>query len=169
MKEHYKKYTVSKGEALERLAPLLREAVKLGEYAVDLGERFDRGEITTEQLTNAMREREARVSEVYIASGDLPFPPEDLKDYDQVVQSLFADVDNLFLYFRDAGLEKWPEEQRQPLFRMAIRQFRQDLDCLVTRRERYTNEVVGDLTMLLHLTARSAVALQFVFWGAVGE
>lgn len=130
VKEHLKKHSVSKGESLDRLEPLLNEAIELGKYALDINEQFERGKIDQEQLTKSMRDQDKRVSEVYMASGNLSFPPEDLKEYDEVAQRIFADVDNLFLYFRDSGLERWPEEQRRYLFRDSIQHFREDLNSL---------------------------------------
>jgi len=129
MREFHSSHTASKGDALSVLEPLIHRAIELGRQAEHLIEDFEAGKVTIAQLDAEFTERVAEVQQVYKESGDLPFPPVDLEDYDQVCQSLFADVDNIYLGFTKLGREKWSTvEARVELAKTHLGSFREDLE-----------------------------------------
>ena len=78
-------------------------------------------------MISQMQKMEPRVTEVYQLSGNIAFPPEDCKDYDQACQNVFATVDNMFLYYSQRGLETWPKKNREPLMTFSIDDFEKNV------------------------------------------
>ena len=129
MKEFHFCHTVSKGDALKLLEPLIQEAIVYGHEAAEIIHRFDAGEISQPEIESELANRGLEVQQIYQKSGDLPFPPADLQDYDQACQGLFADIDNIYLPFTELGRKtRTTFEQRIQLSRAYIDAFRKDLE-----------------------------------------
>ncbi len=116
-----------KGDYLGKVQPIIGEMVQLGQRAKEIFQRYRAGEVCEPDLILRMQKIQPRVTELYHLSGDIPFPPEDCKDYDQACQNVFATVDNMFLYYSQRGLETWPKKNREPLMTFSIDDFEKDV------------------------------------------
>ncbi len=137
MKDFHSSHTASKGDALKLLEPLLQKAIVYGHEAEELIHQFDAGEISQPEIESELTNRGLKVQRIYQESGDLPFPPADLQDYDQACQGLFADIDNIYLPFTELGQKTWTTfDQRIQLSRSYIEAFRKDLERWNFEREK---------------------------------
>lgn len=125
-KELYARYEAPKGEVLSRIRPVLRRMMEIGDHTARLFDAYKRGEITPAAFERHMVSGVPEVSELYMASGDLPAPPEDLKDYDRVCHQLFSEVDNMYLFFTELANGKWSQSNRDSLIQAAIKRYERD-------------------------------------------
>ena len=130
MRSFYGEHSVDKGEALAGLEPLLGRATRLGNQVAGWFDEFERGELDELTLISRVRQISGEIDAIYSESGDLPFPPQDVSDYDARAHSLFAHLDNMALYYSEGGIETWPEKNRTFLMRSTVKDFRADLDRL---------------------------------------
>lgn len=129
MKDFHSSHTASKGDALRRLEPLIYEAIEYGLEGEKLIQRFDASEISQPAIESELTNKGLKVQQIYQKSGDLPFPPANLQDYDQACQRLFADIDNIYQPFTELGRKTWPTfDQQIQLSRSYIGTFRKDLE-----------------------------------------
>ena len=137
MRDFHSSNTASKGDALKILEPLIHEAIEYGNEGVILIQRFDAGEINISTIEAELANRGDKVRDIYQRSGDLPFPPADLQDYDQACQALFADIDNIYLPFTELGKKTWSTfNQRIQLSRSYIGAFGKNLERWRIEREK---------------------------------
>lgn len=136
MKKFYAKHSGDKGEVVARLDDLVEEAISIGEKAIRWFRCYQDGKYTEEALVAQFDRLRERESELYKRSGDLPFPPHDVDDYDEVCQSLFAHLDNMFLYYSEEGLEQWQESNREYLMSETTRDFRRDIKRVEYERDK---------------------------------
>lgn len=137
MRDFHSFNTASKGEALRILEPLIHEAIEYGKEGVVLIQRFDKGEINKSTIETELANRGDKVRQIYKKSGELPFPPADLQDYDQACQALFADIDNIYLPFTELGKKTWStSDQRIQLSKLYIGAFEKDLERWNFEREK---------------------------------
>lgn len=129
MRDFHSSHSASKGDALKLLEPLINKAIKYGFKAEKLINRFDSGEIGQPAIERELIDRGLKVQQIYQKAGNLPYPPADLQDYDNVCQGLFADIDNIYLPFTELGRKRWPTfDQRIQLSRSYIGAFRKDFE-----------------------------------------
>jgi hypothetical protein len=127
-KENYEKYFSAKEKYLETLEPILNEMLNYGRMAIDYFEQYKQGSISESTFISKMRESETEVTELYFKSGNIPFPPIELEDYDQACQNVFAVINNMFLFYSKEGLETWPKRNRNELMQDAIKRYYEDLE-----------------------------------------
>jgi hypothetical protein len=138
MKSFFAHHTAEKGEVLEKLEPLIGRAVEIGRQISNWFDRFQSGTLSEEALIELIQKASPEISRIYSASGNLPMPPQDLEDYKEVCQSIFAHVDNMRLYFSNEGLAQWPSKNRLALLQMSLGGFARD-----TRRLQFEKEKVN--------------------------
>jgi len=118
----------TKEEVLEAIYPILNEMVELAKQAINYFEEYKCGNISEDKFITKMREREPRINDLIIQSGNIPMPLEDCKDYDQICQHIFGSIYNMFLYYSKKGLETWPKHNRDWLMQDTIKRFYDDLE-----------------------------------------
>lgn len=126
MKEFVRSVSAPKGEVLAKLRPIVNRMLELGDTAVTLFARYAKGALSNAEFTRQMQALQGEVGGLYQQSGDLPVPPHDVKDYDEVCHSLFATVDNLYLPFSERGLRTWNTVQRDGLLSGTIKSYLKD-------------------------------------------
>ena len=136
MKDFVRSVSAPKGEVLTKLRPILRRMLELGDMAVGLFSRYAQGDLSDAAFTRRMEALQPAVAELYHQSGDLPMPPDDVKDYDEVCHSVFAFVDNLYLPFSELGRGKWNTAQRDGLLKVSIKGYLKDKDRLRYEEEK---------------------------------
>jgi hypothetical protein len=136
LKQFYSGLSASKGELLGRLRPILRQMLAWGDEISERFHQYRSGILSDAAFTAELERLWPKITELYQKSGDLPMPPDDLKDYDQVCHSIFAYVDNMVLPFSDLGRGRWNKEQRDALMDLAIRNFKRDVARLQFEEEK---------------------------------
>jgi len=136
MRAVHRGLTAGKGELLERLEPLVDRATAIGQEICQAFDKFQAGALGERDLEARLREATPEVDAIVLAHGNLPFPPEDAKDYDARAESLMNWLSNMTLYYSDRGLELWLEPNRAALMQDTVRDFRRDLDRLAFEREK---------------------------------
>ncbi len=86
----YGEHSVDKGEALVRLEPLVQQATELGSQIAGWFDAFERGEFDELTLMSQVRAVTPEISDITNQALNLPFPPQDVRDYDTRAQSLFG-------------------------------------------------------------------------------
>ena len=116
--------------ALRNKHDILRKMVKSSEKAIYLFEEYKRGNISEGNFYLKMQEMQPRVRELYLKAGARPFPPEYYDDYVLACEQLYADIDDMFLFYSKRGLEKWQKSNRDWRMQSAIKRFYNDLGNL---------------------------------------
>jgi hypothetical protein len=136
MRSFYGEHSVDKGEALAKLEPVLERATRIGSQVIGWFDAFERGELEEPTLISRVRTVSSEIDAITEESGNLPFPPQDVRDYDTRAQSLFGHLGNMALYYSERGVETWPEGNRTFLMRSTAKDFQVDLDRLKFEREK---------------------------------
>lgn len=136
MRSFYGEYLVDKGEALAKLEPMIERATKVGSQVIGWFDAFERGELDEQLLISHIRAVSSEIDSITEESSDLPFPPQDVLDYDTRAQSLFAHLGNMGLYYSERGVGMWPEKNRTFLMHSTAKDFRADLERLKFEREK---------------------------------
>lgn len=136
MRRFYSDHTVEKGEALARLDPLVDTAQGLGTRISQWFVSFEKGDIDEPSLAQNIHSVSKHIASITDESMNLPFPPEDIKDYDTIAQSMFGHLDNMRLYYSEQGIETWPTENRTVLMRLTTKDFFEDLERLQFERKK---------------------------------
>ncbi len=89
--------------------------------------RRNRNEITEPELIGRMQRLCPEINAIYMKSGDLPFPPDKIKAYDQINQNIFALMDNVCLYYSEKSLEKWSEKNRKIGVNMQMKSLKEEI------------------------------------------
>jgi hypothetical protein len=136
MRSFFAKHSADKGEVLGKLEPLLDRAVTIGSKVIGWFDAFEKGEIEEQTLISHVRMVSPDIKSIDEEAGNMPFPPQDVMDYDSRAQSLFAHLSDMALYYSDSGVEIWPERNRTVLMRYKVKHFRADLDRLRFEKEK---------------------------------
>ncbi len=126
-REFYQQHSADKGEYLKVVQPIVGKMTAFGRDAVADFTAYQEGHLTESRLILQMQAREPVVSELYQHSGNVPFPPQDCGDYNEACHAVFADVDNMFMYYSERGLETWPKKNRDFLMRDTVERFFSDI------------------------------------------
>ncbi|MCD6463081.1 MAG: hypothetical protein J7L52_05255 [Thermotogae bacterium] len=126
-KNLFEEYSGTKEEVLEAINPILSEMLKFADQAIDCFKRYRQGEISENEFIQKMQKMKPKVGELYSQSGNIPSPPPDCGDYDQACQDIFAIIHNMFLYYSEEGLKRWPKQYRDKLMKDSIDQFYENL------------------------------------------
>lgn len=136
MRSLYRKYSVDKGEALANLEPLVGQATKIGSQIAGWFDAMERGAFDEQTLISRIDAVLPEIDVITNQSMNLPFPPQDVKDYNTRAQSLFGHLGNMALYYSKRGIEMWSEKNRTVLMRLTVKDFREDLQRLEFEREK---------------------------------
>lgn len=117
----------TKEEVLEKIKAILDEIIDYANKAIDYFKKYKSGEIKEAEFSLMMQEMEPRVTELHLLSGDLPFPPEDCKRYDEACQNIIATIHDMFIPYSKKGLEKWSTSSRDWLLEDCIKRFKEHL------------------------------------------
>lgn len=109
--------SASKGDFLAKLRPVLQRTLVLGDHVLQLFNRYRTGAISDLVFSREAEKVQPEISDLYRASGSLPMPPDDVKDYYRVCATIFALVDNMVLPFSELGKEHWKVQQRDAIIR----------------------------------------------------
>lgn len=120
------KYSEAK-TVLKNKHEILRKMGELSEKAIYLFEEYSNGNISEGNFYIKMQEMQPKVRELYLKAGTRPFPPEYYDDYVQACDQLYADIDDMFLFYSKEGLENWPKSNRDYLMQRTIKRFYDDL------------------------------------------
>jgi hypothetical protein len=83
-----------------------------------------------------MQKNEKRFRELYLKSGDLPFPPIECTDYDQSFQNIMALGDNIFLPFSKEELIIWEGKDGMFVVRDNIKNYLKEVKRFNFEREK---------------------------------
>ena len=123
MKQFYEQHSASKGKYLQTVQPILKQMLDFGEQAEGSFSKYKDGHLSESDFISQMHALEPTVSKLYGESGNVPFPPQDCKDYDDACHCTFATVHNMFLYYSPSGLNTRPQRNRDWLMQDAVKQF----------------------------------------------
>lgn len=65
------------------------------------------------ELIGRMQKLCPEINAITMKSGDLLFPPDNIKAYDQITLDIFNKMNNICLYYSEKGLEKWSGKNRK--------------------------------------------------------
>jgi len=136
MREFYRKHSVDKGGALADLEPLALQAGRVGCRITNWFDEFESGNLEEPELLARIRAISSEIDAITDKASNLRIPPQDVVDYQNRAQSLFAHLSNMALYYSESGVTTWPEKNRTFLMRDAVKNFRQDLRRLEFEREK---------------------------------
>lgn len=136
MRKFYGEHTAEKGEILSLLKPLISRAEVVVEQLATWLDELEAAKISAADLTELIRSLSSEIDAIVGASGDLPFAPQDARDYDSRAQSLFGWLGNIALFHNDRGMELYSEKARVDLTRRTLRDCQADLDRLRFEREK---------------------------------
>lgn len=136
MHKFYEEHSVDKAEALRALEPLIDKATELGIRIIDFFEAVERDDNEELALIGHINKEMAVIEALEKTAYNLPFPPEDIKDYDTQAQSLIAHLSNMAIYFSSRGVSTWPYINRVHLMRSEVEAFRRTLERLAFEREK---------------------------------
>lgn len=135
-KEFNQEHTATKGEILSILEPMIERSLDNFGKVTELHDIRNRNEITEQELISHMQRLCPEINSIYMQGGDLPLPPDDMKDYDQLAQSIFSLLDNICLYYSEKGLKTWPDENRRILVNMGIKDLHREIERLSFEKEK---------------------------------
>lgn len=136
MRTLYDTHSAPKGEYLQAVKPILQKMRDASERAAAAFDAFTHGRLSGSKLIERMQAERGPVAELYRASGNVPFPPEDCRDYNERFHCLCAVVDDMFLLYSEDGLKTWPSKNRQVLMRDAVERFHEDLRGLEAEEQK---------------------------------
>lgn len=135
-KKFFESISGTKEEVLEAIDSIKNEMIGLAQEAINYFKGYKCGSISEDEFIKKMQEKESRVNDLIIKSGNIPMPPEDCKDYDQACQKIFGTIHDMFIYYSKKGLEIWPEHNRDWLMQDAIKRFNDDLERIRFEEEK---------------------------------
>jgi hypothetical protein len=115
--------TGTKESVLEVIEPILSDMINLATYCIENFNKYTAGYISEEAFLSIMNDTGPKIRDLYNSAGNVPLPPIDCKDYYQSCQNIFANIDNMALYFSPRGLETWDKPTRSNLMKMTINDF----------------------------------------------
>ncbi|MCH7658905.1 MAG: hypothetical protein IIB05_11390 [Bacteroidetes bacterium] len=99
----------------------------LAELSIKKFTKYKQGDLSEEEHIKSMERLCPNIDELYYKCGNLPIPPDDCKDYEQVCQNIFAIIHDISLYYSKRGLETWPRNNREWLMQNTIKRYREEL------------------------------------------
>ncbi len=134
MAEFYYSHSIPKDKFLERVDFLIKEIEKL---IFPLFKIFSASQMTNNyaEVISYTNTHQARINELYTNGTDIPNPPHDCIKFDELVQSYFAQADNLFLIYSTKGLDTWEENNRKYLMKKTIEDLSQLEDRIIMERK----------------------------------
>ena len=141
--ENYKKmeslleaYSGTKNEVLTALFKLLNEMDIVSQKAINLFKRYMEGNISENAYIKRMQQLAPEIDRIYDESGDVPLPPPDCKDFYQACQNIFAEFQNMALYYSEVGLKEWEKNNRDFLMKSTITRFLKDNETVKFERNK---------------------------------
>jgi len=126
-KNVFNKHFGSKSEVIRAISSLLNPMVDLANEAISYFRKYQSGVISEDNFIQKMQSNGEKVNDLYHQSANIPFPPEDCKDFDQSCQNLFTTIHDIYLYYSQKGIETWSQSKRDWLMLDKIQQFEDDI------------------------------------------
>ena len=136
MQEFYREHSVDKGGALAQLEPLVAQATLIGSRIASWFDAFESSNLDETTLIARVRTASPEIDAITNQALNLPFPPQDVRDYDTRAQSLFGHLGNMALYYSERGVTLWSEENRTFLMHSTVKDIRADIGRLKFEREK---------------------------------
>lgn len=112
VKDFGARLTGTKRGVLDAIASLGQEMLSISDEGISLYRQYSTGEIPEQVFVSFMKEKRARVQELYRESGDIPHGALDCQDYENAFQCLVASIDTMFLDFEDDTLQQLTPKDR---------------------------------------------------------
>ena len=116
---------------------IIREIRKISANVVNAAERFIRayreyrnGELSEEDLINAVEPTVDEIHTLFIREGGLPYPSLPLREWAVAHEQLVSVVDDFSLYYNKRHLDKWSTEDRIYLMGESIKKYESALENL---------------------------------------
>lgn len=120
-------HTGSKEDTLNAISDILKEMKNLAELSIKEFTKYKQGDLSEEEHIKSMERLCPNIDELYYKCGNLPIPPDDCKDYEQVCQNIFAIIHDISLYYSKKGLETWPKQNREWLMQNTIKRYHEEI------------------------------------------
>lgn len=116
---------------------LIREIRRISTSIVNAAERFIRayreycnGELSEEDLINAVEPIGNEIHTLFMQEGNLPYPSLPLREWAVAHEQLASVVDDFYLYYNKRYLDKWSTENRIHLMGDSIKKYERALETL---------------------------------------
>jgi hypothetical protein len=129
-KNVFEQHFGNKNEVIEANQNLLNIMIPLTNQTIELFKKYKEGNLSENELITLIQKMEPNINDAYNKANNIPFPPQDCRDYDQVCQELFLTLHNIFLIYSTKGLEIWSKSNREKLMRLNIKLFKENLEKL---------------------------------------
>ena len=136
MKKFMESITGTKECVLGQIDSILKEMVDLAKNCIDDFNNYIAGNVSEEVFLLKMHEAEPKIRSLYLKVGNIPLPPIDCSGYYQACQSIFANIDNMILFFSAKGLEKWDQPTRKFLMKTAVGEFYKNIKRIELEKEK---------------------------------
>ena len=135
-REYYAKHFGKKENVLEKIDSILNHMKPIADNAIEKFFSYKKGQISEEELIEYMQKHQETIDDLYYEAGDIPHPPVDCQDYDDVSQNIFADIHNMFLYYSEDGIGNWDKQTRKHLMNDTIEKYKENLQRLKFEKEK---------------------------------
>lgn len=136
MKTFMDSITGTKESVLGAVDPILSDMIDLAKRSIEYFDKYINCHISEERFMSEMREIEPKIRSLYIKSGNIPLPPIECNDYYRACQSIFANIDNMALFFSARGLETWDSSTRNILMKGAIDDFYKNIKRIELEKDK---------------------------------
>lgn len=99
----------------------------LAELSIKEFTKYKQGNLSEGEYINFMERLCHKIDEFYYECGNLPIPPDDCMDYEQVCQNIFTTIHDISLYYSKKELETWPKKNREWLMQNTIKRCHEEL------------------------------------------
>jgi len=114
--------------------PLEMEIVS--QKAINLFKQYKEGNISENVFIKRIQQLAPEIDRIYDESGDVPLPPPDCKDFYRACQDIFADFQNMALYYSEVGLKEWEKNNRDFLMKSTIERFLDEYEIVKFERKK---------------------------------
>lgn len=123
MKNFYKENSATKEQFLNVLEPILTGTLEYANSVIELFQKYKKKFLSEDDFIREMQRMKSHIDDLYKKSGNIPFPPDDCKDFDNTFQGLIGTVHNMSLFYENDGLKRWPQHNRDWLMEDQINRY----------------------------------------------
>ncbi|HUS76319.1 MAG TPA: hypothetical protein VMY43_09965 [Methanothrix sp.] len=123
IKDFMESITGTKEDVLGQIDSILQDMICLAKGCIEDFDNYIAGYVSEEDFLLKMHDAEPKIRSLYLKAGNIPLPPIDCSSYNQACQNMFANIDNMTLFFSARGLETWDQPTRKILMKTAIQDF----------------------------------------------